>query len=179
MVGSIRNENPSYLLQIGTHKSYQGQERLNIVPVAQIAYAFRGSAVRQGLIDAPWTRQLQVRENAVYLRTTEGEICRTECRSLEELSAVLNPNRFAPIHRSLLVNMRKICNIVPGWVTFVDLAVKGRTESLKTSRRLLPSLRERLGLRSRRRRKLPRADRPIHSPRRRSLRGQTRSPRDA
>ncbi len=179
MMGSTQNEKQSYLLQIGAHKSYQGQERLNVVPVAQIAYAFRGSAVRLGLIHAPWTRQLQVRENAVYLRTTEGEICRTECRSIGELGAALNPNLFAPIHRSLLVNMRKIRQLDEGKVTLVDLAVKDKTESVTASRRHVPSLRARLGLRSRRRRKLPRADRPIHSPRRRSLRGQTRSPRDA
>ena len=74
------------------------------ITTTQISYLFRGSAVRQKLIqpNGPPLPPL-LDDDSVYIRTVKGFVYRAVWRSMAEAAAVLGDSFFA-IHQSLLVN---------------------------------------------------------------------------
>jgi hypothetical protein len=124
-------------------------ERVVVIRVADILYAFRGSAISQHLIDVGWRRQHDFDDDRIYLRTKRG-VFLTHFRSLKQLSESLDPQIFTPVHQNILINLN--ANAV--WAVELHARVKtvdiapgdGSVESLRISRRHLPSLRKRLGM---------------------------------
>ena len=53
---------------------------------------------------------------------------------LKELSAQLDPARFAQVHRSVIVNLRSILNVTRSSNETAEIRLKGRPEILPVSR---------------------------------------------
>jgi DNA-binding LytR/AlgR family response regulator len=62
--------------------------------------------------------------------------------TLKELVAQLDPERFAQIHRSIVVNLRKISHVIRGDNETAGVHLKGRTEVLPVSRSYLHLFRQ-------------------------------------
>ena len=56
------------------------------------------------------------------------------CTPLKELVAQLDPNQFAQVHRSVVVNLRAISHVKRGLNETADIHLKGRDEVLPVSR---------------------------------------------
>ena len=62
--------------------------------------------------------------------------------ALKELSAQLDPDQFAQVHRSVVVNLRAISHVTRGDNETADIHLKGRKEVLPVSRSYLHLFRE-------------------------------------
>lgn len=122
-------------------------DRYTFIRPGEVLYAFRGSALSQGLIDAAWRRQPRLRPDRIYLRTKRG-ILLTHFRSLQKLMQRLDPKVLTPVHQSILISLNAVAAVdLRARVKTVDIAPgDGSLESLRISRRHLSSLRARLGL---------------------------------
>lgn len=65
---------------------------------------------------------------------TQGAIIRTP---LKELATQLDPDQFAQVHRSVVVNLRAISHVTRGTNETADIHLKGRDEVLPVSRSYL------------------------------------------
>jgi hypothetical protein len=128
---------------------HPSEQRIVVIRVTDILYAFRGSAVSQHLIDADWRRQYRFNDNRVYLRTKRG-VFLTHFRSLQKLSERLDPQAFAQVHQNILVNLKASVVLaveLHARIRAVYIALSDNSvESLRISRRHLASLRAKLGL---------------------------------
>jgi DNA-binding LytR/AlgR family response regulator len=61
---------------------------------------------------------------------------------LKDLIAQLDPNEFAQVHRSVVVNLRAISHITRGFNDAADIHLRGRSEILPVSRRYLHLFRQ-------------------------------------
>jgi hypothetical protein len=138
---------PPYLMRIAARRIDMPIDHDTPIDVEEILYFFLGSAVTQRLIDHAWQQQLRFQRDRVYLRTRKG-VYVTRFRSLRQLQARLNAETFAPIHQSLLVNLKKIVVIdLDNKLKQVIVALdEGKLEALTVSRRFVKSLRFRFGL---------------------------------
>jgi len=79
----------------------------------------------------------------VAWRTDDGRSSEALVRTpLKELVAQLDPNQFAQVHRSVVVNLRAISHITHGFGDAADIHLRGRSEVLPVSRRYLPLFRQ-------------------------------------
>jgi DNA-binding LytR/AlgR family response regulator len=71
----------------------------------------------------------------VAWRDEAGKPCEAVIRTpLKELAAQLDPDRFAQVHRSVVVNLRAIDHVTRDSNETADIHLKGRTEVLPVSR---------------------------------------------
>lgn len=83
------------------------------------------------------------RYTLVAWRTEAGEAAEALIRTpLKELICQLDPDQFAQVHRSVLVNLRAISHVVRGQNETADLHLKRRSEVLKVSRAYLHLFRQ-------------------------------------
>ena len=119
------------------------------ISVEEIHYAFVGAAASR-LIDAKWST-FQLRRDRVYLRTGKGLIV-TKHRSLRELRELLDPHLLHQVHKSMLVNPKRISKSERrAKLKQVGIsAADGIIEWLTVSRRYQTAIFRRLGHRQRR-----------------------------
>ncbi|WP_310740860.1 LytTR family DNA-binding domain-containing protein [Aquincola sp. J276] len=63
-------------------------------------------------------------------------------RSIRELADELDPDRFVQIHRSVIVNLHHVAQVVRGANDTADVLLKGRPERLPVSRSYLHVFRQ-------------------------------------
>ena len=63
-------------------------------------------------------------------------------RSIRELADELDPERFAQIHRSIIVNLHQVAQVLRGPNETADVQLKGRSELLPVSRSYLHLFRQ-------------------------------------
>jgi hypothetical protein len=118
-----------------------------IIAVEHVAYAFLGSAVRHGVIDASWSQGRCLVATAVYVRTVKGGLFRTGFTTLAVLGRWLNSVSFVSIHRLAIVNVDRLVELdLGGHMSRVGVLVGAEVEFLSVSRRRVRSIREQVGL---------------------------------
>ena len=100
------------------------------ITISQILYAFRGSVVRDNLIDAPWIHTMSFDPAVVYVRTPQG-VFRT--KKSDDLFDLLPSQSSLRIHRSLVANAY--------WVKELDTPDQLRIRTGKAVENLKPSRR--------------------------------------
>lgn len=101
----------------------KNQQRLSIIDSDELVYA----TIEDGII-------------TIFSRDSEGT---SNYRTLEELQAALNPERFWRVHRSYLVNINHIKEVVPWFKSSYLLRMKDRRVSeIQVSRAQTRRLRE-------------------------------------
>ena len=127
-------------------------DRVITVPITQILYAFTGTAVVLGLIDAPFVHAQSFHRSHLYVRIGKG-VFFVYSRSLTELLERLGFTHFLLLHYGLCVNFHLELELdlrSKRKRSGVNVNEKG-TEWLVVSRRHVTPLREILGLRPPRR----------------------------
>lgn len=104
----------------------QAGETLRLIPVEQIDY------IRS---DAKYT--------VIAWRTDAGEAAEAVVRiALKELLAQLDPNQFAQVHRSIVVNLRSISHVRRRDNETAEIHLKGRADVLPVSRNFIQLFRQ-------------------------------------
>jgi hypothetical protein len=123
-------------------------DRLITIPVPHVLYAFIGTAVGLGLIDAPFVHVQHFRRSHLYVRTVKG-VFFVHSRSLSNLLDRLGAMHFLSLHSGLGVNLHQEMELdLSGKRKRIGVVVNDKeTEWLVVSRRQVTMLREVLGLR--------------------------------
>ena len=118
-----------------------------VIPVEHVAFAFLGSAVSHGAIDAPWVGERCLVPSTVYVRTVKGSLFRTGFATLDALRRWLDRMKFVSIHRLVIVNVDRLVELdLGGTISRVGVMVGAEVEFLPVSRRRLRPIRELVGL---------------------------------
>jgi DNA-binding LytR/AlgR family response regulator len=99
-------------------------------PRLKMLQASVGSAVR--LIDVDTVLYFQSDSKYTRVVTREGESLLK--RTLKELMADLDPDRFWQVHRSTLVNVREIDSVTADELGHREIRLKGHPDRLEVSR---------------------------------------------
>lgn len=150
---TVHSARPILLSRLAVRKADLSEDRYVLVATDDIVFAFsRGAlSLQQALISAPWTRQQIFHADRIYLRTSRGGPFVTQFKSLSELQARLDAEKFFALHKSVLVNIQKLTEIdLSGRLKQVGVSLtNGSVEWLTVSRRAVRILRPLLGLPSR------------------------------
>jgi DNA-binding LytR/AlgR family response regulator len=110
-------------------------------PIAQTTAPLRwiraqvGQSLRLILVDDIDYLRSDEKYTLVAWRGDEGKPSEALIRTpLKELVAQLDPNQFAQVHRSAVVNLRAISHVLRGVNETADIHLKGRGEVLRASR---------------------------------------------
>jgi hypothetical protein len=118
--------------------------RILFLAPMQVSYFFRGSAVRQELIQANGIPLPAVADDGVYVRTIKGSVYRAVWRSLAEVAGELGEHFFS-VHQSLLVNVNLVVDAyLRADPHRVGLRVAPQADYLAVARRQVTALRQRL-----------------------------------
>ena len=152
--GSPLGPATSRLRRLAVRKTDESGGGHTLISVDEVLYLFLGNAPSRGLVRAAWSRAATLRPDGVYLRTAK-DLFVTHYRSLADVQKRLDPRQFLPIHQSIIVNLLKIAEIDDtGKAKYVGVTIAdGSKERLAVSRRLLPTLRQELGIPPRRKRR--------------------------
>ncbi|MBT9455369.1 MAG: response regulator transcription factor [Burkholderiaceae bacterium] len=125
------------LAQLSGHLQQQGQQQRS-EPWLQWIKASVGAALK--LIPVDQLIYLRSDEKYTLVVWPEGEaLIRTPIR---ELADQLDPQIFAQVHRSVIVNLREVSHITRGANETADIHLRGRSEVLPVSRAYLHLFRQ-------------------------------------
>jgi len=120
------------LRQLAGRPAFQAQ------PFLQWIRASVGASVR--LIPVEQVHYLRAEDKYTLVAWTEGEALIR--KSIRELAEELDPARFVQTHRSVIVNLSCVAEVVRGVNETADLHLRGRSEVLPVSRNYLHHFRQ-------------------------------------
>ena len=117
-----------------------------LVDISKIAFVFLGTALEQGLIDAPWVRVDSLSAFGVYVRTVGGTTYQLTKIRLAPLQTRLGV-KFMATERNVLANVDHISKLdFATNIKRIGFRIGGNTEFVRVSRSAAQALNERFGL---------------------------------
>jgi hypothetical protein len=117
-----------------------------LVDISKIAFVFLGTALEQGLIDAPWVRVDSLSAYGVYIRTIGGTTYQLTKIRLAPLQTRLG-TKFILTERNVLSNVDHISKLDFATNTKrIGFRIGGNTEFVRVSRSAAHALSKRFGL---------------------------------
>jgi hypothetical protein len=134
------------LIRMSVYPTDGSADRWKLKSVNEAAYFFLGSAAPCGGLSALWGAAAPISPRTVYFRHRDGRVFRTGFTTLESLRLRLDPTKFVPVGRGLLINVDKLEELdFAGKLKQVAIRVGTELELLPVSRRAARVLRRMFG----------------------------------